>query len=97
MPRACRSGSRASAVAERAYQRALAWSRERMQGRVVGGSGAKTSPHRPAPDVKRMLLTMKSLTEAMRALAYWTSALLDRARKHGDEAEGSAARRWSTC
>jgi hypothetical protein len=37
--------------------------------------------------VKRMLLTMKATTEAMRALAYWTSALLDRARKHPDEAE----------
>jgi alkylation response protein AidB-like acyl-CoA dehydrogenase len=36
------------AVAERAYQRASRWSRERMQGRVVGGSGAKTLAHRPA-------------------------------------------------
>src|SRR5688572_1391518 len=75
------------AVAERAYQRALAWSRERMQGRVIGGSGAKTSPIVQHPDVKRMLLTMKSLTEAMRALAYWTSALLDRARMHRDDTE----------
>ena len=75
------------AVAERAYQRALAWSRERLQGRVVGGSGAKTAPIVQHPDVKRMLLTMKATTEASRALAYWTSALLDRARKHGDEAE----------
>ncbi len=75
------------AVAERAYQRALGWSRERMQGRVVGGSGAKTSPIVQHPDVKRMLLTMKATTEASRALAYWTSALLDRAKKHPDEAE----------
>ena len=75
------------AVAERAYQRALAWSRERMQGKPVGVSGAKTSPIVQHPDVKRMLLTMKSLTEAMRALAYWTSAVLDRARNHPDEAE----------
>ncbi|MGE5616931.1 MAG: acyl-CoA dehydrogenase [Bacillota bacterium] len=75
------------AVAERAYQRALAWSRERMQGKPVGASGAKTSPIVRHPDVKRMLLTMKSLTEAMRALAYWTSAILDRARHHPDEAE----------
>ena len=75
------------AVAERAYQRALAWSRERMQGRVIGGSGARTSPIVQHPDVKRMLLTMKSTTEATRALAYWTSALLDRAKKHPDEAE----------
>ncbi|HEX4779839.1 MAG TPA: acyl-CoA dehydrogenase, partial [Usitatibacter sp.] len=75
------------AVAERAYQRALAWSRERMQGKPVGVQGAKTSPIIQHPDVKRMLLTMKSTTEAMRALAYWTSAQLDRARKHPDESE----------
>ena len=75
------------AIAERAYQRALAWSRERLQGKPVGVQGAKTSPIIRHPDVKRMLLTMKSLAEAMRALAYWTSALLDRARKHPDESE----------
>ncbi|HUL55370.1 MAG TPA: acyl-CoA dehydrogenase [Usitatibacter sp.] len=75
------------AIAERAYQRALAWSRERMQGKPVGVQGAKTSPIIQHPDVKRMLLTMKATTEAMRALAYWTSALLDRAREHPDEGE----------
>jgi alkylation response protein AidB-like acyl-CoA dehydrogenase len=75
------------AIAERAYQRALSWSRERMQGRVVGGSGARTSPIVQHPDVKRMLLTMKSITEAARATAYWTSALLDRAKHHADEGE----------
>jgi alkylation response protein AidB-like acyl-CoA dehydrogenase len=75
------------AVAERAYQRALAWARERMQGKPVGVSGAKTSPIVQHPDVKRMLLTMKAVTEAMRALAYWTSAMLDRARRHPDENE----------
>jgi alkylation response protein AidB-like acyl-CoA dehydrogenase len=76
------------AVAERAYQRALAWSRERVQGRPAGGvAGVKTAPIVRHPDVKRMLLTMKSLTEAMRALAYWTSAILDRARHDPDESE----------
>ena len=75
------------AVAERAYQRALGWSRERLQGKPVGVQGAKTSPIVQHPDVKRMLLTMKSTTQAMRALAYWTSALLDRARMHPDDAE----------
>jgi alkylation response protein AidB-like acyl-CoA dehydrogenase len=75
------------AIAERAYQRALAWSRERLQGKPVGVPGAKTSPIVQHPDVKRMLLTMKSTTEATRALAYWTSAMLDRARKDPDEAE----------
>jgi 3-(methylthio)propanoyl-CoA dehydrogenase len=75
------------AIAERAYQRALAWSRERLQGRVVGGNGARTAPIVQHPDVKRMLLTMKSITEAARALAYWTSTLLDRAKHHADEGE----------
>ncbi|HUL97337.1 MAG TPA: acyl-CoA dehydrogenase [Usitatibacter sp.] len=75
------------AVAERAYQRALGWSRERLQGKPVGVPGAKTAPIIQHPDVKRMLLTMKATTEAMRALAYWTSALLDRARKHPEENE----------
>src|SRR5258708_39123668 len=80
-------GLEAVAVGERAYQRARAWSRERRQGKPVGVQGAKTAPIIQHPDVKRMLLTMKSTTEAMRALAYWTSALLDRARKHPDENE----------
>jgi alkylation response protein AidB-like acyl-CoA dehydrogenase len=75
------------AVAERAYQRALGWSRERLQGKPVGVQGAKTSPIIRHPDVKRMLLTMKATTEAMRSLAYWTSAMLDRAREHPDENE----------
>jgi alkylation response protein AidB-like acyl-CoA dehydrogenase len=74
------------AIAERAYQRALAWSRERLQGRPIGMPGAaRTAPIVQHPDVKRMLLTMKSTTEAARALAYWTSSLLDRARKDPDE------------
>jgi len=75
------------AIAERAYQRALAWSRERLQGKPAGSSGPKTAPIVQHPDVKRMLLTMKSLAEAMRALAYWVSAMLDRARRHPDDAE----------
>ena len=75
------------AVSERAYQRALAWSRERLQGKPVGVAGARTAPIVRHPDVKRMLLTMKALTEAMRALAYWTSAQLDRAKHHPEAAE----------
>jgi alkylation response protein AidB-like acyl-CoA dehydrogenase len=83
------------AIAERAFQRALAWSRERLQGRPVGVQGAaRTAPIVQHPDVKRMLLTMKSTTEAARALAYWTSALLDRARKHPDEGERRKAQAW---
>jgi alkylation response protein AidB-like acyl-CoA dehydrogenase len=75
-------------IAERAYQRALDWSRERLQGRPLGvANAAKTAPIIQHPDVKRMLLTMKSSAEAMRALAYQVSALLDRANAHPDETE----------
>src|SRR5258706_4440169 len=70
------------AIGERAYQRALVWARERLQGKPGGVAGAKASPIVHHPDVKRMLLTMKSLTEAMRSLAYWTSAWLDRSSQH---------------
>jgi alkylation response protein AidB-like acyl-CoA dehydrogenase len=75
------------AIAERSYQRALGWARERMQGKPIGMQGAKISAIVKHPDVKRMLLTMKSMTEATRALAYFTSAMLDRAKKHPDETE----------
>jgi alkylation response protein AidB-like acyl-CoA dehydrogenase len=74
------------AISERAYQRALEWARERLQGRPAGG-GAKTAPIIQHPDVKRMLLTMKSCAEAMRALAYWVCMLLDRAHRHPEEME----------
>jgi alkylation response protein AidB-like acyl-CoA dehydrogenase len=63
------------AIAERAFQRALAFAKERMQGRdLVEG---KTVPIIRHPDVRRMLMLMKSQTEAMRALAYVVAAALD--------------------
>ena len=64
------------AIAERAFQRALAFARERMQGRDVVAGGA-TVPIIRHPDVRRMLMLMKSQTEAMRALAYAVAAALD--------------------
>jgi alkylation response protein AidB-like acyl-CoA dehydrogenase len=64
------------AIAERAFQRALAYAKERMQGRdLVGGAG--TVPIIRHPDVRRMLMLMKSQTEAMRALAYVVAAAMD--------------------
>jgi len=75
-------------ISERAYQRALDWSRERLQGRPLGvANAAKTAPIIQHPDVRRMLLTMKATAEATRALAYQVSALLDRAKAHPDEGE----------
>jgi len=70
------------AIGERAYQRALAYARERVQGRdLAGGSSVPIIRH---PDVRRMLMLMKSQTEAMRALAYVVSAALDVAARHAD-------------
>jgi len=64
------------AIAERAFQRALAYAKERMQGRdLVEGAG--TVPIIRHPDVRRMLMLMKSQTEAMRALAYVVAAAMD--------------------
>src|SRR5919204_731480 len=71
------------AISERAFQRALAFAKERIQGRdlVQGGKPVPIIRH---PDVRRMLMLMKAQTEAMRALAYTTAAAMDYARKHPD-------------
>jgi 3-(methylthio)propanoyl-CoA dehydrogenase len=71
------------AIAERAFQRALAYARERLQGRdLVEGGG--TVPIIRHPDVRRMLMLMKSQTEAMRALAYVVAGAMDHAQRHQD-------------
>jgi alkylation response protein AidB-like acyl-CoA dehydrogenase len=74
------------AIAERAYQKALAYARERVQGRPLGSkdAGATIIEH---PDVRRMLMTMKAQTEAMRALAYFAASCMDRAARHPDAAQ----------
>ena len=73
-------GLQGVAIAERAFQRALAFAKERVQGRdLVGGGGAV--PIIRHPDVRRMLMLMKSQAEAMRALAYTTAAAMDFAAK----------------
>jgi len=74
------------AIAERAFQRALAFSRERLQGRDLV-AGGKTVPIIRHPDVRRMLMLMKSQAEAMRALAYTTAAAMDFAHKSGNPVE----------
>jgi alkylation response protein AidB-like acyl-CoA dehydrogenase len=70
------------AIGERAYQRALAYARERVQGRDLAGGG--TVPIIRHPDVRRMLMLMKSQTEAMRALAYVVASAMDAAALHAD-------------
>jgi 3-(methylthio)propanoyl-CoA dehydrogenase len=72
-------------IAERSYQRALDYARDRVQGRAPGlDKSVPTATILQHPDVRRMLLTMKAQTEAMRALAYVTGAAIDNARRHPD-------------
>jgi alkylation response protein AidB-like acyl-CoA dehydrogenase len=79
-------GMEGLAVAERAYQQALGYARERIQSRDLGG-GHDPVPIIRHPDVRRMLMSMKAQTEAMRALAYVVAASLDTAHLHPDKAE----------
>ena len=76
-------------IAERAYQHATQWARERIQGRPVvpmpGNPKSVAIIHHP--DVKRMLLTMRAYTEATRALIYWTASCLDIAERSTDAKE----------
>lgn len=72
-------------IAERAYQHALWYARERVQGAIVGDKSGAKKPILHHPDVRRMLMDIKSRTEAMRTLAYYAAANIDRARA-GDAA-----------
>ena len=74
-------GMQGVGLGERAYQRAVAYARERVQGRT-GDTAPGIIGH---PDVRRMLLSMRAATEAGRALGYVTAAALDFAHRHPDE------------
>ncbi len=74
-------------LSERAYQTALAYARERIQGTEAGIRGGPRVAIVRHPDVRRMLLLMKSQTEAMRALAGVVAVSLDAARLHPDAEE----------
>ena len=74
------------AISERAYQQALAYARERVQGRIIGDKSGDKKPILHHPDVRRMLMDMKARTEATRALAYYVAGCMDRAKAHPDEA-----------
>ena len=74
-------------IAERAYQHALQYARDRIQGTEMGVRGGPKVSIIHHPDVRRMLMTMKSRIEAMRALAYVVAAETDRAHRHPDAAE----------
>jgi len=78
-------GVQGIAVAERAYQRAVAYARERVQSRPVDGSVAGSAPIIHHPDVRRMLMTMRALTEGCRAMAAVAASAYDAAHHHPDE------------
>lgn len=73
--------------AERAYQRAVAYARERIQGAEIGVKGGPKVPIIKHPDVRRMLMSMRSRIEAMRALAYVVAAAQDIAHASPDPVE----------
>jgi alkylation response protein AidB-like acyl-CoA dehydrogenase len=89
-------------IAERAYQHALWYARERVQGKIIGDASAEKKTILHHPDVRRMLMDVKSRTEAMRTLAYYAAANIDRAHA-GDAAAQSrvdlltpVVKGWST-
>jgi acyl-CoA dehydrogenase len=78
-------------VAECATQQALAYARERRQGRTAGMSASQSAPIIAHPDVRRMLLTMRALTQAARVICYATALAIDRSERGGDETARSKA------
>src|SRR5271155_4569970 len=85
-------GMQGVAIAERAYQQARDFARMRVQGHPVGAAAhAGPLPIIHHPDVRRMLLWMRAATEAMRSLAYYAAAMIDRGRHDPDPAGRSRA------
>ncbi len=83
-------GMQGVAVAERAYQKAAGYARDRVQSRPVDGSSAGAAAIVHHPDVRRMLMTMRSLTEGARALALVAAGLHDVGRAHPDAQQRQA-------
>ena len=85
-------GLQGYAVAEPAYQNAVAYARDRLQGRAVTGTENPSGPADPLivhPDIRRNLMDQKSFLEGARAFTFWGASLIDRAHRSGDkDAEG---------
>ncbi|MFN3647205.1 MAG: acyl-CoA dehydrogenase C-terminal domain-containing protein [Gemmobacter sp.] len=85
-------GLQGYAQAEAAYQNALAYARDRLQGRDVTGAKNPNGPADPLivhPDIRRNLMDQKSFVEGARAFTFWGAHLLDRGHRLGDkDAEG---------
>ncbi|WP_434733522.1 acyl-CoA dehydrogenase [Rhizobium sp. YTUHZ044] len=77
-------GMQGVAIAEAATQKAIAYAGERTQGKAPGWSAAGMSPIIEHPDVARMLLTMKALTQGSRAISYACAHAIDMSRRAGD-------------
>ena len=75
-------GVQGIAVADRAYQRAVQYARDRVQSRPVDGSLKTAAPIIHHPDVRRMLMTMRAYTEGCRAMASAAAAAYDAAHNH---------------
>lgn len=84
-------GLQGLALGDRAFQQALQYARDRRQGKAPGAAAGENSPIIDHPDVKRMLLTMKTTLEALRRLTYWNAACLDVAAHHPDAVERESA------
>ncbi len=81
-------GIQGVALGDAAYQKALAYAQERRQGKEIGGGSKEAALIIRHPDVRRMLLFMRSHVEAMRALVVYNAAAIDLSRAlEGDEAE----------
>ncbi len=85
-------GLQGLSIAERAYQMARDYALTRVQGRPIG-STAPNAPIIGHPDVRRMLMTIRAETEAMRALAYFAAGALDRAKRQKDPAAREESQR----
>jgi acyl-CoA dehydrogenase len=79
------------AISERSYQKAAEYARTRIQGKPPVAQGDGPMPIIHHPDIKRMLLTMKSTTEGCRAVSMYTAYQLDIAGHHPDEKQRAAA------
>ncbi|MEY3992131.1 MAG: Acryloyl-CoA reductase [Pseudomonadota bacterium] len=79
-------GVQGIATAERAYQKAVQYARDRVQSRPVDGSLSAAGPIIHHPDVRRMLMTMRAYTEGCRAMATVAAAAYDAAHHHPDAA-----------
>jgi alkylation response protein AidB-like acyl-CoA dehydrogenase len=87
-------GMQGLGIAEVSYQSAVAYARDRLQSRSLTGPKNAAGPADPIivhPDVRRMLMTQKSFTEAARALSLWVGMLIDESHRHPDPKKREAA------